>query len=147
VVRIQAALVSSRGRETLWYEVDERYGHGLLTSRLDGFAVAVLPIAMERGEPQLVVNGAISEMLLHNLQRQIVPILRCSRALARVRHAVPRPPRNPAPRGPLHGVQHTPAVAALRSTDGIHGGPGTPVAVTVWWTDWEWPDCVGPKPR
>jgi hypothetical protein len=76
VVRAEARLTSARGTETLWYEVDAKYGEYLTTTRLDGFAVAALLVAMERGEGELIVHGAISARLLHNLQRQLIPMWR-----------------------------------------------------------------------
>lgn len=76
VARASARLTSARGTETLWYEVDARYEEYLTTTRLDGFAVAALLVAMERGEGELVVHGAMSERLLHGLQQQLIPLWR-----------------------------------------------------------------------
>jgi hypothetical protein len=74
-VRIEARLESAAGSEVLWYDFDAGFADALVTTRLDGFAVAALTIAMERGERELIVEGAISERLFHNLTRQIEPIL------------------------------------------------------------------------
>jgi hypothetical protein len=75
-VRIEALLKSAAGSEALWYEFDARFADALDTTRLDGFTVAALMIAMERGERELVLEGPMSEKLFHNLTRQLAPILR-----------------------------------------------------------------------
>lgn len=67
---------SGRGSEVLWFEFDAKYAHGVVTDRLDGFAVAALLIAMERGEGELIIEGALSERLFHGLRHQLIPILR-----------------------------------------------------------------------
>lgn len=76
IVRIESCLEFAAGSESLWYDFDARFGDALVTTRLDGFAVAALLIAMERGERELVIEGPISERLFHNLTCQLVPILR-----------------------------------------------------------------------
>lgn len=74
-VRLQAEIVSNAGSEFLWFEFDARLAPSLVVDRLDAFAVIALIMAMERGE-DLIVDGAISERLLHNLDHQVRPILR-----------------------------------------------------------------------
>ena len=76
VVRAQVRLTSTRAVETLWFDVDARYSGYVTTSRFDGFVVAALLVAMERGETELVVHGTVSERLLHNLQHQLMPLWR-----------------------------------------------------------------------
>jgi hypothetical protein len=74
-LRVEATLVSDARADLLWFEVDARWRDYVLVDRLDAFAVMALVLAMERGEP-LEVQGAISERLVHNLERQLKPILR-----------------------------------------------------------------------
>lgn len=74
--RVDAAMQTARGSISLWYEVDAAYTRHLIATRLDGFAVAALMIAMEKGEPELVLNGPVSERLLHSLQSQIEPLFK-----------------------------------------------------------------------
>lgn len=74
-VRAQVRLASVGGSETLWYDVDEKYGRFMPGARLDAFVVGALLVAMERGERELVARGPMSERLLHNLQ-QVIPIWR-----------------------------------------------------------------------
>jgi hypothetical protein len=77
VARLSANLERrSGGTQTLWYEFDATLAAPALTNRLDGFAVAALLIALESGEPELLIEGAVSERLLYHLQRQFLPILR-----------------------------------------------------------------------
>ena len=73
-VKIQAPIEHASGREYLWYEMEGNYAR-YLTSKLDGFLVAVLPGAMARGE-DIQVNGTVSETLLYNLTNSYMHLLR-----------------------------------------------------------------------
>jgi hypothetical protein len=74
--RIEARLESARGSEALWYEVEPQHAHGLVSDRVDGFAIAALLIAMERHETELVLEGPVSQLLAHNIETQLVPLLK-----------------------------------------------------------------------
>ncbi|NLF07928.1 MAG: hypothetical protein GX594_08115 [Pirellulaceae bacterium] len=73
-VKIQSLIEHGSGSEYLWYEMERKYAP-YLTSKLDGFLVAVLPLAMARGE-NIRVNGAVSETLLYNLSNSYIHLLR-----------------------------------------------------------------------
>jgi serine/threonine protein kinase len=60
--------------EKLWYSIDKKYSRYLTTDKLDGFVVGLLSLAMELGE-DIVVKGALSEKLFHNLSNYYIPIL------------------------------------------------------------------------
>lgn len=72
---VSSVIQYSGKEEKLWYSVDNKFGQYLSTNILDGFLVAVLPLAMELGE-DIVVKGAISEKLYHNLTNYHMNIVR-----------------------------------------------------------------------
>jgi hypothetical protein len=72
---ISSVIQYSGKEEKLWYSVERKYGQYLTTEKMDGFLVVVLPLAMELGE-DIVVKGAISEKLYHNLINYHMNIVR-----------------------------------------------------------------------
>lgn len=74
--QIGAVVEYANSRQYLWYRVNARYGHFLTTERMDGFVVALLPLAMITGE-DLYIDGAMSEKLYYNLTNYYMRIL-CS---------------------------------------------------------------------
>ena len=71
-----SARIEYAGREELlWYSVDAKYGRFLTSEKLDGFVVALLPLAMRHRE-DMKIESAISEKLFYNLTSYYIPIVR-----------------------------------------------------------------------
>lgn len=73
VTSVKFTIDSSRGSETLWYQVDRCFGD-FLTQNSDAAAVALLVPAMEMGE-DLIIEGSVSEKLYYHLIDPIQKLL------------------------------------------------------------------------
>ena len=73
-VRISVAMTRGERKDIIWYSVPRQWGDALSTESSDGFLVALLHLAMLSGE-SLVIDGAISEKLFHNLSNFFMPMI------------------------------------------------------------------------
>lgn len=60
---------------TLWYEVDNKYEKYLCTELADSFLVALLLFALEKKENITIENVPVSDILLYNIKKYIIPTL------------------------------------------------------------------------
>ncbi len=75
MVRLAAPVSSADGEARLWFEVATAHGNALLRERADGFVVALLLRAMQRGE-DMRVAAPICSRLHHNLMHHYQPLMR-----------------------------------------------------------------------
>ena len=73
-IQLGAVIEYANQRKYLWYSVPEQYEGYLTTEKMDGFLVALLPLAMMTGE-DIHIDGAISQKLLYNLTEYYMRIL------------------------------------------------------------------------
>lgn len=83
----RAAFSHSAGASELWFAVPSRYAGWLNADVQDPFALALLVLAMHRGE-DLHIEGSISEKLFYSLSHYAIPILSIVTGMPRV-HIVP----------------------------------------------------------
>jgi hypothetical protein len=70
-----SALIEFGGKKIpLWYSVENAYGSYLTPGQQDAFLVAMLPLALLRGE-DVRVEGVLSEKLFYNLSQHLTKIL------------------------------------------------------------------------
>jgi len=72
---IQTCFEHAGAQKTLWFSVPKEYGEFLTTTKLDGFVVGLLLLAMKSGE-DMVLEGAVSQKLYYNLTHYYTEILR-----------------------------------------------------------------------
>ena len=73
--RLIATVEADGVNQPLWYEVEARLQHYLTYDRLDCFVVALLILAMRRGE-NIFLRGPMSERLYYNLTNYYIPIVK-----------------------------------------------------------------------
>jgi hypothetical protein len=73
--RIQCRFSSAKGNDVLWYEVDEKHASHLVTERMDGFLIGLLPLAMSCGEP-LELKGALSKQLFFGVSNYYTKLVK-----------------------------------------------------------------------
>ncbi|MFB4168901.1 hypothetical protein [Virgibacillus sp. JSM 102003] len=73
-VRIQAVFEHSQKSDTLWYEVEEKYGEYLTDESADGFLVGLLFYALKNG-CDMEVLAPISQNLYYSINNYLIPLL------------------------------------------------------------------------
>ncbi|MFD1040624.1 hypothetical protein ACFQ3N_19880 [Virgibacillus byunsanensis] len=73
-VRIQAVFEDNRNKDTLWYEVEERYSKYLANETADGFLVGLLFYALKNNY-DIEVLAPISQNLYYSLNTYLLPLL------------------------------------------------------------------------
>lgn len=73
-VRLSADITIDGQKQILWYQVEKQYADYLVRENSDAFLVALLVLAMKRGE-DIFIDGAISEKLLYNLTNYYMRII------------------------------------------------------------------------
>ncbi|WP_431800748.1 hypothetical protein [Halobacillus andaensis] len=72
--RIQASFESDDIEDLLWFEVEDKYKDHLIDGRADGFVIALLIYAMERGF-DIQVLCPMSKKLYYTVNKYLVPLL------------------------------------------------------------------------
>jgi hypothetical protein len=72
--RLQAEIEIDGNKESLWYEVEDRFQHYLTYERADAFLVALIPKAIKENH-DILVNYWISCKLYYSLKKYLIPTL------------------------------------------------------------------------
>lgn len=73
-IRISSEIEINNNKTVLWFEFDDRFSKYIVKDRCDAFLIAVLPMAL-RMKKDIICNSTVSEELLHNLRKQLIPAL------------------------------------------------------------------------
>lgn len=72
--RLQAKIEGLETDNVLWFDADKQYESYMTHERSDAFVVALLWVALQRGE-DIEVKGAMSEKLYYSLNNHLIPLL------------------------------------------------------------------------
>ncbi|MGF1700985.1 hypothetical protein L4D09_11825 [Photobacterium makurazakiensis] len=71
---ISCNIETKDSKSTLWFSVPIHYKDAILKNRLDAFLVALLPLAMFKGE-ELYLDGEVSEKLIYSIDSYYIRLL------------------------------------------------------------------------
>jgi hypothetical protein len=73
-VRVTARFTCAGVDDHLWFEVDKKYADSIVTEKIDAFLLALLPLAMKRGE-DVYLKHPVSQRVYYNASRHLPSLI------------------------------------------------------------------------